>query len=220
MGKSFFTGSYTQLFAGSLTFSRAITATPEAFGLSALAASSYAALHEVYAAAYMAASMPKNRTPAKTTARNDAAIPLRVMAKQLADIINGTPSVTDDQKLSLCLSVRAKRTPVTTLGTANKFKAELLGNGALQLKWQCASPRAIGVMYQVWRSLDGGTNYAHLGTVGEKKWTDETIPSGTPQAMYKIQAVRSKVKGDSAVFIVCFGTSSRSAVATSLKIAA
>src|SRR4051812_7872538 len=142
MGKSFFNGRYTQLYTGSVAFSTAISATPLVFGLTALQAAFYQTLNDTYAEKYLAAANPDDRSPVKTTARNDAAIPPKAMAVRLASIINGTPTVTNEQKLTLGLSVRNTPTPVTELGTPNKFKAELLGNGSLLIKWKCASPRA------------------------------------------------------------------------------
>lgn len=206
MSKSFFTGTYAQLSAGSQIFSTAISATPTAFGLTAPQATAYAALNATYVAAQLAVSNPENRSPVKTTDRNNAAIPLRTMARALAKIIDATATVTDGQKQALGLSVRDTRTPVTELGTPNKFKAEIMGNGWLLTKWQCNSPRATGVTYQVYRKVNGETEFTYLGGTGEKKWVDDTLPAGTTQVTYQVQPTRSTAVGNWAQFNISFGT--------------
>jgi hypothetical protein len=159
-----------------------------------------------------------DRSPAKTAARNTAAVSLKAMAVNLASIINGTSSVTDEQKLELGLSVRATRTPVTELGTPNKFKAELAGNGSLLVKWQCASPRGTGMTYQVYRKVAGEAEFTYLGGTGEKKYEDNTLPAGATQVTYQIQAVRSTAVGGWAQYNVTFGTATGGgATVTSVK---
>jgi hypothetical protein len=206
MGRSFYGGNYTQLYTGTVAFAAAISATPTVFGLTALQAASYQTLSDLYGEKYLAAANVEDRSPAKTQARNDAAGPLRAMARDLASIINGTPTVTNEQKLELGLSVRNVPTPVTELGTPNKFKVALLGNGSLLIKWQCASPRASGMIYEIYRKIAGEADFTYMGGTGEKKWTDSSIPAGTSQITYQIQAVRSTATGGWAQFNVNFGT--------------
>lgn len=212
IGKSFFNGRYTRLYNGSAVFSAKINSSPELYGLSALQASSYAALHAVYAEKYLAAANRDHRSPVDTLARNDAAIPLKAMAVQLASIINSVPSVTNEQKLELGLSVRKTPEPVTQLGTPDSFKVELQGNGALLLKWKCASPRATGMTYQVYRRIGpafgrpavGNGDFVYLGGVGEKKFLDDTLPAGTAEVTYQVRTTRSKTAGNWAQFNVNF----------------
>src|SRR5687768_14510632 len=80
MGKSFFRGTDAELYTGSANFSTLITATPTVFGLTAPQATAYAALNAAYAAAYVAANNPLTRTKPAITAKNDAKIPLKIMA--------------------------------------------------------------------------------------------------------------------------------------------
>ena len=91
--------------------------------------------------------------------------------------------------------------------------------GVLHLKWKCASPRATGVVYQIWRNFDGGTDFEYVGGTGQKEWTDTTIPAGTARVMYKIQAARSTAAGPWAVFNLFFGTSSSGAMTASVEAA-
>ncbi len=102
----------------------------------------------------------------------------------------------------------ATPTPVNTLGQPTNFKANLEQDGSLTITWKCASPRATGTVYQVWRKTNGQTEFSYLGGSGQKKFTDNTLPSGISSALYQIQAVRSTAVGPWATFTVQIGTGS------------
>jgi hypothetical protein len=106
--------------------------------------------------------------------------------------------------------------PVTTLGQPTDFHVELGGDGALTLRWKCASPRATGVIYQVWRSLDAGANFTYAGGTGTKSFVDAGVTAGTPMVMYKIQAVRSTATGAWATFTILLGVGSGGQMTASL----
>src|SRR5688572_5004480 len=99
----------------------------------------------------------------------------------------------------------ATPTPVSTLGQAHDFKVGLNADGSLELGWKCASPRATGTIYQVWRKLEGEATFSYLGGAGTKSFTDDTVPAGPSSIMYKIQAVRSTAQGPWALLTVLFG---------------
>lgn len=219
MGRSFFGGNDAQLNAGTIAFATQISATPTVFGLTSAQATSYQTLSTAYTTSYLAALNPLTRTKAKVQAKNDARTALKLLASELAKLIEGTATVTPEQKVALGLSVRGTPTPVNTLGQPNKFKIELSLDGSMLVKWQCSSPRATGVVYQIWRKLDSDTDYVYQGGTGEKNWPDATIPSGTAQATYKIQAVRSTAAGPWAVLAISFGTSSSGAITASVRTA-
>jgi hypothetical protein len=112
MANSFFTGTDAELYTGSAAFSTKITASPTAFGLVAAQATAYAAKNSAYAAAYVEAVDPETRTKGKVEAKNEAKRQLRLMAGDLAKIIDGTPTVTNEQKIDLGLNVRSTPTPI------------------------------------------------------------------------------------------------------------
>ncbi|HLL91179.1 MAG TPA: hypothetical protein VK324_17915 [Tepidisphaeraceae bacterium] len=112
MVKSFFTGTDVELYNGTKVFSAAISSTPTAFGLTAAQATAYALLSDDYINCYDATVDPKTRTKSKTQAKTDAKIALRAMASDLAKIVGGTSTVTNEQRLDLGLSVRATPTAV------------------------------------------------------------------------------------------------------------
>src|SRR5437868_2243268 len=101
MANSFFTGTDKQLYDGTKNFATMITATPTAFGLSAPAAAAYQTLSDNYVEAYEAMLIPSTRTKGATAAKNSAKIQLKLAASDLAKIIEGTATVTDEQKVFL-----------------------------------------------------------------------------------------------------------------------
>ena len=98
------------LLAWSLNFSTKISATPTAFGLTAAQATAYATVHGNFATA-MAGVAPTVRSKSATAAKNTARTALKLAANQSVDLVNGTPSVTNSQKISLGINVRVKPTP-------------------------------------------------------------------------------------------------------------
>lgn len=206
MGSSFFRGNDAELYTGSENFSTKISATPTAFGLSAPAAAAYAALNTTWRSAYEVATDPATRTKAAIAAKNEARDPLRQMASDLAKIIDGTSTVTNEQRIELGLNVRATPTPVPPPGTPSNFRVELFEDGSLQLKWKCNNPNgAKGTLYQVYRRTSAEGEFTYLGGSGDRKFLDATIPAGSSQVTYQIQGVRSTAVGPWAQFNVNFG---------------
>jgi hypothetical protein len=97
--------------------------------------------------------------------------------------------------------------PTPAPGMPYGFVATLLPNGSLELTWKCDNPpRAIGVIYNVWRKNADGT-WNSIGGAGQKKFVDTTVPAGVPSVIYSVQAMRSTGVGVSNEFTVNFGVS-------------
>jgi hypothetical protein len=111
MAVNFFPSRDSELLAWSLNFKTLITASPTTYGLTAPLATAYGTLHTAYADA-LAACDPAIRTKSAVAAKNLARTNLKNNARLLANLVNGTASVTDAQKLELGLTVRAQPAPV------------------------------------------------------------------------------------------------------------
>jgi hypothetical protein len=136
------------------------------------------------------------------------------MASNLAKIIDGTPTVTDQQKIDLGINVRATPSPAPPPGSPYKFDVSLSPDGSVVLKWKCDNPPGTsGTLYQVWRQVGTG-ELDYAGGAGEKKFTDTKIPAGAAIVTYVIQAVRSTSIGIPATFVVKFGTNSTGELTT------
>jgi hypothetical protein len=62
-------------------------------------------------------------------------------------------------------------------------------------------------MYQVYRALGINGEPVFLGATGRKKFTDATVPAGVRTVCYRIVAVRSTARGETAEFPVNLGVS-------------
>src|SRR5947209_5914709 len=112
MPKGFLPNTDSGLLQWAQSFSTQITATPTAFGLVAAQATAFAALFTAYQTALNAATNESTRTKGTIAAKNDARDAIRNGARNLAKIVEGTPTVTDQQKLNLGLNVRAMPSPI------------------------------------------------------------------------------------------------------------
>jgi hypothetical protein len=69
-------------------------------------------------------------------------------------------------------------------------------SGALTLRWKCRNPRGSrNVVYLVQRRTPTHRNWEYLGAAGVKRFTDHSLPAGTPWAEYKITARRGAKEG-------------------------
>ena len=112
MTRSFLNRTDAELLAWSNSFSSQISATPTAFGISAPLAANYASLNASYASAYAVVQNPTTKTKVTVSAKDQARVNLKFNASLLAKLIEGTATVTVQQKLALGLPVRIRPTPV------------------------------------------------------------------------------------------------------------
>jgi hypothetical protein len=134
MARSFYLGTDAELYTGSESFSTKITATPLVFGLVAAQATAYAAKNSAYAASYLLAVDPETRTKGKVEAKNEAKRQLRLMAADLAKIIDGTATVTNEQKIDLGLNVRTTPTPIPAPAFAPDIDIVSVSGNTVSLK--------------------------------------------------------------------------------------
>lgn len=97
--------------------------------------------------------------------------------------------------------------PTPPPGKPTDLVVTLLEDGSLGLAWKCPNPAGTqGTIYEVLRKVGGGTgNFAYVGSTGVRKFTDDTLASGSPSVTYQITAVRSTQRGIPAQFTVNFG---------------
>lgn len=217
MATSFFTGTEAELYAGTEVFSAAINLAPTSYGLTAPEATSYNTLSDDYRSAYLTAITPATRTKGAVAAKNTAKALLRAAASDLALKIEGTASVTDQQKIDLGLNVRKVPAPVPPPGTPYSFNVVLGAAGGLTAGWKCNNPvGGYGVFYNVFRRNDPSSPYEFVGTAGQRKFIDDTIPAGASQITYKVQAARTTGPGPVAEFNVNFGISNSGSMTASV----
>ncbi len=216
MARSFYYGTDAQLYSSSRSFSEKISADPGAYGLNPEQSAAYAIVDADYRAAYVAAITPETRTKGKVATKNDARAALMAMAASLAKLIDGTPTVTDSQKIDLGLNVRSAPTPTPPPGKPDSFTVNLSETGAIELAWKCSNP-AGATMYHIWRRIGIKGEFIYLGTFGKRRFTDDTLPAGTSMATYQVQAVRSNLVGPMTQYNVNFGVNGATQIANSMR---
>lgn len=147
---------------------------------------------------------------AKTAAANEAVDALGRTGATILETVRATAAQTGNPELCglALIPQRAQRSPIDVPGKPSDLRTELRADGSLRLKWRCDNPRgSTGTVYQIYRrSADQPLKY--LGCVGEKQFVDGTIPKGATVLFYEIQAVRSTKVGESATFLIPFGSNS------------
>jgi hypothetical protein len=207
MAGSFFTGTDKELYDGTKNFASMILTDFADYGLTSGQNTNYQTLSGNYVAAYDACTVPSTKTKGATAAKNTAKFALKLVASDLAKIIEGQSDVTDQQKVDLGLNVRATPSPVGELNKATDFVVRLEETGELIINFKATQPKsATGVTYAIWRKIDNTGPFQCLGGCGnEKKFYDATVPAGSRSVTYKIQAQRSTSKSLWAQFVVAFG---------------
>ena len=83
-----------------------ISGSPATYGISVPQATAYSAASDAFIAAYTLANAEATRSPTNIVAKDDAKAALKANARMLARIIQANPSVTNEQKSALGLTVR------------------------------------------------------------------------------------------------------------------
>lgn len=129
------------LLAFATNFKTLITAAPTTYGLTAAQATAYGTVVTGYATA-LAACDPGVRSKTAVVAKNAAKANLKLASQQTANLINGTPSVTDAQKTALGIPPRAKPQPVPAPGTSPAMEIMSVNGWDVKLGLRTSSTEA------------------------------------------------------------------------------
>lgn len=94
-------------------------------------------------------------------------------------------------------------------GVPFNFKVGLNSDGSITLRWKCDNPDGSqGTVYNVRRKLPTQTAFEFVGAVGTRAFSDVTIPAGTANIQYIVQAQRgTSVGAPSQTQTIYFGQS-------------
>ncbi len=109
--RGFLPQSEADLLIWSENFKMMISEAPTTYGLDAAKATAYSTTQEAFATAFQIARDPSTRTRPNVAAKDAAKEELIAASRSIAKVVEGTPSVTDAQKIGLGLTVRKTPTP-------------------------------------------------------------------------------------------------------------
>ena len=179
-----------------------------ALGVDPATLASLATLITTARAAATAAGDARNAAKAATqTFYNGVGAMHEVGAEIIAEIKNHAKSTNDPGVYSIAKIPPPKTpAPVPPPGVPEAFRVQLLQSGAVKLSWKCANPpRAQGTVYEIARRTGASGAFTPVATVGERSFTDLTVPAGVASVTYRITAQRSTTSGQPANFLVNFG---------------
>lgn len=150
----------------------------------------------------------QNAAKSSTVTLRAAIDDLAVYGAQLLAKIKTKALTTGDSVYALAdVPPPATPGPVAAPGACTDFAPEFQADGSLLFKFKSNNPvGSSGTVYQVWRRATPDGAFEYLGGTGSKEFVDSTIPAGSSQVTYQIQAVRSTAVGPWAQFNVNFGT--------------
>ena len=181
-----------------------------AIGSSAPAVTAWATAVTNARAAYAAQQAAQSAAKDATTDLNVAMQTMMDATTSIIKQVRAKADITGDSVYSLAsLPVPATPAPRPAPGKPTDLLVTLDESGILNLGWKCINPAgASGTIYQVWRRIGAATEFTYIGGSGTKTFVDNTLPTGSTQVTYQIQAVRSTAVGPWAQFNVNFGVSS------------
>jgi hypothetical protein len=197
---------------GKLTFYEAHiprwTLTPAAIGLTAAECSALSALITGARKAYNDQQVAIEAARSATLNMNNAIRAMHNLGSADIAKIKAYAEATNNPGVYPAADIPAPAapSPIGPPGTPYEFVVGLLQDGSVELKWKCNNPAgATGTVYEVRRRIGNTGGFVFIGAQGGKKFTDDTIPSGSSGVTYEITAVRSTKRGAAAQFNVNFG---------------
>jgi hypothetical protein len=162
----------SELVTWSLTFKTLITATPTAYALTAGQATTYGGLHDTFVTKYNLCNADATRSPSNIVAKDDAKIALIANARLLARIVQAAPSVTNQQKSDLGLTVRdVGPTPIPPPSDAPDIDIVAVSGNTVRLRLHEAGQSSKRAKPD---GVAGATIFSAVGAVApttEEAWT-------------------------------------------------
>jgi hypothetical protein len=166
--------------------------TPTLFGVTAAKVADVKVATGSARAAYDAAQAAKQAAQMATLDGNEQAGAMLGIGRDVVNIIKAFIEDADDPSLWAQAGIVPSAPPGTAPAPTAPYglSATLDSEGNLILKWKASQPRGVtGVIYSIRRNFEDGP-FTLIDSVGEKTYTDMTVPFGTKVLSYTIQAKR------------------------------
>ena len=182
---------------------------PATIGITPQMASAFAAVVANARKDFDIANGARLNSKQATVARSES---FRSMRRSAGDLVNTIKSFIE-QSGNTNLWAQAGLEPAAPRGTTpppnapTNLAATLDSEGNLNLRWKASQPRGVsGVVYFIKRALSGSSTFTQLDTVGEKRFTDSTVPLGATSVDYIVTAKRgSQQSAPSSTLSIRFG---------------
>ena len=158
-------------------------------------------------AAYDTAQTLRQQARSATTTQSAALDSLMELGSAIVATIRAKARLTGDDPsiyATARLSPAKAPEPLPPPAVAEDLQATLLNSGALRLDWEGTT--ANGTCYTIWRQLGRSAPATLLGAVCTRSFVDDTLPAGTPEAVYFVRTHRGELTSDDSTHItVRFG---------------
>lgn len=156
--------------------------------------------------------MKRDEAEFATLADNNASGLLRDLTAGVVAKIKVKAEQTNDPNIYVLAMIPppAPPSPAPPPAKPAQLRVGLENNGAATLTWKATNPPGGSVVYQILRRLPSAPEglFTLIGTAGgrDKKFTDNTLPSGSSGVQYVVTGQRGSVSGEqSDVLTVTFG---------------
>jgi hypothetical protein len=169
-------------------------------------------------AAYVAQQTAQQSAKVATEAFQNAVAAMSTAGAGLVKKIRVKAETTNNPDVYTLAEIPAPPTPARkpAPGKPSNFQVALGSTGNLALSWKCETFGGAGTIYQIWRQIGEAGTLEYLGGSGTKEFVDQTLPAGSNNVAYQIQAVRSSAVGEFGTFTVKFGVGSTGAMTASI----
>jgi hypothetical protein len=158
------------------------TATPTAYGLTALQAAAFAAVYGDYATAYAAAAAPVTRTRAAVTQREQQQTLMLRAARSLVSVIEGYPELTDAQRVELGLTIRKRPSPVPVPDSSPRIDIVSREGTSVKIRLHDATGSRRGRP----AGVDGAAVFSFVGNDSPVDITDWKFEGNTTKTEYTV----------------------------------
>lgn len=193
------------LLAWSQNFGAQIATTPEAYGLTLAQEGEFASEQAAYASAYAAANNATTRTTATIQVKNSAKAALIAKIRELVDICQAWPEMTDDKRALLQITIRDNTpTPVPVPETSPVINVLSVSGYNITIKLQDAdSSRRARPEYVV-----GATVFTYVGEAPPADLSDWKFEGNVRKTVVELE-MPSSVGPGSKVWITAFWRNNR-----------
>lgn len=177
-----------------------------AIGLTAPQMTAFTAMVEAARDSFNAAETARLESKAATLALSESLEIMNQIGAGYIKTIRGKAESTLDGTVYVKAMIPPPAAP-TPSGVPNQptsLSAFIDDGGRVNLAW--VGSTRYSTYFTIWRKLPGEAAFSMIGTIGGKKWMDDTVEAGTPYATYFVQAHRgTKVSTPSLQANVIFG---------------